>query len=347
MSQKVNPIIFRLGLLNQWSSKFIQNKNQDFSFFLFNYLELKKLIFLFLKKYNLNLIDFKLYSNKQMTSIFISYFNSNFGKSTNFKIKFNKFKLKNNKNFLKNFKLVFLKKYKIKKIFNYLTQYTIYFEKLFFRNIINKQFVLTIKKRLYLLKYLTLLNSFQNFTKFKNTNYFNKQITKICNYFLKNNMKRFNLVFKQLNSNNFSKIEKLKKQELNLTFLNFRQFEKKKFFKSGINLFYILSKSFFKKKLSLAVSKFMSSELSKVVNINEFNLFLKFIINCFKHFFLNKINGFEIVIKGNLGKNSRSYFKTFKLGNDLSKTKLNKVIDYNKTTSFSKKGVLGISVSIF
>ena len=99
MSKKVNPIIFRVGLLNQWSSKFIENKNTDLAFYIFYFLELKTFFKRFFKKYNLNVINLKYYFNKNSVSLYINYENKN---KNNLQV--NKFNtLKKNYNSLLNF----------------------------------------------------------------------------------------------------------------------------------------------------------------------------------------------------------------------------------------------------
>jgi hypothetical protein len=55
MSQKVNPTILRLGIKNEWFSKYFEKKSQELTTYSFNDLEIRKFIDLFFKNYGLTL----------------------------------------------------------------------------------------------------------------------------------------------------------------------------------------------------------------------------------------------------------------------------------------------------
>lgn len=73
MSQKVNPTILRLGIKNEWFSKYFEKKSQELTTYSFNDLEIRKFIDLFFKNYGLTLIDYKLYYKKSSLHLFIIY----------------------------------------------------------------------------------------------------------------------------------------------------------------------------------------------------------------------------------------------------------------------------------
>ena len=357
MSRKVNPIIFRLGILNQWSSKFAENKNQDLAFYLFNYLELKKFIQLFLKKYNIKLIDFKYYFNKNSLQLLINYENE-FKNISEKKLKFHKLKngVTKKKSSINTNK--FKKLVKRQLILNSSLKYKIYIEKtvlkkksnIFFNKKCDFRFPKFFKKRAFLIKYLNLLsNADINFSKFRCMNLFKKKIIKVFKYFFGPSCKKISIIFNQVKNNLLFNKLALKKFKFNflVQISNFRQFEKKRFFKSGINLFLGLLNKVNKNNIAISISKYMSFELSNIINLSDFNLFLKFITNNVKQFLLKNINGIQIIIKGNLGKSARAFFKQFNIGSEFSKTQLNKTVGHKKITSFSKKGTLGISVIVF
>lgn len=365
--KKINPLIFRLGVLNQWDSKFIEAKNKDSSIYLLNYLELKTILKQFLKKYNLILTSFKFFANKNSLNLFICYntnFNAFFYKSI---LKFKALRLnkiiknyvstKNYRYYIKTIflKAAFLKKVKNNNILNLQSRYNAYKEKVVFKqkkpfSFLRVMRTFTIKKRLHLIKFFYFFkNRCKNFNNFKNVNSFRNKIIQFVNKIFKNNQNmNISLIFKQLNNANlFNTITKPVKKNLISKVLNFKQFEKKAFFKSGINLFFILSKTFIKQHIVSLICKYLTTELSKIISLNDFNIFLKFIISSIKHFILDKTNGVQILIKGNLGKNSRAFFKQFNIGHNLSKTKINSTLKYSKGISFSKKGNLGVSVFVF
>ena len=73
MSQKTNPIIFRLGIKNNWKSNYFEKKPHETKLLSFTNLEISQFVKLFLKKYGLNLTNFKLYLKKNSLNLFIVY----------------------------------------------------------------------------------------------------------------------------------------------------------------------------------------------------------------------------------------------------------------------------------
>jgi hypothetical protein len=353
MSKKVNQVLFRLGLKNQWTSKYFEKNSNDFNFYLFKYLEIKNFFTIFFNKIGLNFVSLKYYLNKGALRIFICYYDKYLNnKKMNLlfkKLKFNKliFSIINssiNKSLI-------LKKHRISEIYKYSLRYKLYLEKnLKQKKISKKKFIPPLKlEKFYLIRFLRLMFFFQNFSRFKHINLFRKKIIKVLNLFF-NHSVNISVIFKKLNKLYLLKvISKLKKIDLASKILNFKQFENNLYFKSGINLFYCLSTSGFNKNFSFILSNFIVIELSKIVNLNSFNNFLKFIIKGVKHFLLNsnKIKGLELKIKGNFGKNSRALFKKISVGSSVPKTKLNMFLDFKKSTAFSKKGTLGVSLFLF
>lgn len=74
MGQKVNPIIFRLGISKTWDTEFYETKKSELPFYTFQCIEIKQYIEKFLKDHGLVLHSYKINYNQSVVSIYISYF---------------------------------------------------------------------------------------------------------------------------------------------------------------------------------------------------------------------------------------------------------------------------------
>ena len=380
MSQKTNPIIFRLGIKNSWASKYLEKKPQESTIFSYNDLEIRKYIDLFFKKYGLKLLNCKLYYKKNALHLFLVY-----------DIDFLKFKyllLNNTKqqkisikkficNFISNFYkkipskssiafdlLQIRKRYKIGAInIKYFKKYLNYFKKLklFVRKkntsgkIIknSSKFFIYLKKRfenfknnnqkrLYYLNFNKLLKiQSKNLNQQTFINLFTKRLLTSISKFLQNKINVF-LTLKITNNNN-NHIENVLKKTITSNILNLKKFRNNNYFEQGINLMYNNSLKN-KNQLSFLISEYISKELSRLKNPKFFNFFLKFLVNNVRYFLIsnNKIKGVKIHIKGNLGRKPRAFSKVFITGKNVSKLKINNNLQYEESTCFSKKGTFGV-----
>ena len=157
MTKKVNPIVFRLGVKNQWDSSFYEKKPQESSAFSYVSMQLNNFVKLILRRYGLELTNLKIYLKKNSLSLLITYvhdkkkifLNSLQNKirskaTSNFLSVFSKNrkkfsslfflkKWKNNQKKIKTFNFFLIKTKKIKKIYSSNLKFRSFFEKKRFR----------------------------------------------------------------------------------------------------------------------------------------------------------------------------------------------------------------------
>jgi len=382
MSKKVNPNIFRLGIKNNWDSKYFEKKAQELAIISFNELQIEKFLKLFFNNYGLNLKSCKFYYKKNILHLFISYeiLISKFKYLLLKNIKQQKIKILNLK-LLNNIKLLNkfyirdknLINFKFKRLFKiktkrnlsfYFLKYLIKTQKKFkiiyqnnlkLKNYFNKKLVLIItkknkllnkiynqNKRLYFLKYYNLLKNIK--VKNLTQNILINLFIKKLLIFLNHFLKNINIVLtlKQTNINNTIKFLKTNKKELSFNIINLKNFQHNSFFEPGINLIYNLLKN--NNNIAFVISTYLSLELSKLKNPKFFNFFLKYIINSLKYFCINSniIKGITISIKGNLGRKPRALTKNYIIGKKISKLKINSNLNFYESTCYTKKGTFGI-----
>jgi hypothetical protein len=379
MSQKINPIIYRLGTKTSWVSKYCEKKRHELKNLSFNELQLTKFIKLFFKKTGLQLKNCKIYYKKNSLHFFLIYdiiklklknlilikhklsnelkFFKNLYKKNpvifNIMQLKNIYKLKkknstNYKHYLKFLHFFSKKNKKYKKLFKNCFKFTKYLEKrnyIKFCNSINKKLNLIHLKKFFILKFVNLLK-----IKKVNTNFiiglFFKKILSVVTVFLKKNINLF-LLTKQLNKNNFVNISHNQKFKLLINLVNLKKFQNNTFFELGVNL---LFNSFYNKiNIAFLISDFIKTELSKIKDSKFFNSFLKFLFNNIKYFLFifKKIKGIEIKIKGNLTKKQRAVVKTIILGKKVPKLLINNNLKFNESTAYTKKGTFGIKVWVY
>lgn len=373
MSKKINPNIFRLGIKNNWNSKYFEKKTQELAIISFNELQIQKFLKLFFNNYGLNLKSCKFYYKKTTLHLFIDYdllilkfkylLLKNIKQQKIKMLNFNFFnilkkcyinnkskklillKLKKNKNF---YFLRYLNK--IRKKFK-----TIYQNNLKLKNYLDKKLLLTlnnkntpfnkkcyINKRLYFLKHKNMLQNIKikNITQHVLVNLFIKKLLTFLNNFLKEI--NILLTLKQTNMNKIIKISKTSKKKLKVNIINLKNYQYNNFFEPGINLVYNFLKD--KNNIAFLISTHLSYELSKLKNPKFFNFFLRYILNTLKHFCINSniLKGITISIKGNLGRKPRALTKNYIIGKKISKLKINTNLNFYQSTCYSKKGTFGV-----
>ena len=108
MGQKINSNIFRLGVKNEWKSKYFEKTKEEFSLYAYQSLEIKKFLQKFLTLNGLIFHDFKLQYSGNTIYVSVSYYTTS--KSTSLisdlnaqqKFKLKKHKLSKNLNLKKN-----------------------------------------------------------------------------------------------------------------------------------------------------------------------------------------------------------------------------------------------------
>ena len=355
--KKINSLILRLGIKKKWLSKYFEKKQNELKFYIYQDLQIQQFIKIFLLKFGLKLVHLEFYYQKFSLTLFLVYtidmqkfknlinkenlkFKKHCYMTTNF---WKKSCLTLDLNKLINYKLK-IKFLKIKKISTFFSHYLYRICKKIklYKNI--KKFELFFKKnqngaaRFFFIKYLNLIQ------KNKKNNVINKFLSKIfvsLNNFLNKKITVI-LIIKQLNK--LPLLTKQQKLTLSFNILNLRKFESINNFKSSTNLLYNVFNN--KKQTMNLISTFISNQLSKIKNPKFFNFYFKFALNAIKYLLLfsKKFKGIVIEIKGNLSKNPRALKKTVKLGMPITKNLINNELDYCQTTSFSKKGTIGVKI---
>ena len=74
MGQKINPIIFRLGVNKTWKTEFFEKKNHELPLYVFKDLEVRNYIERVLETYGIILHDYKQQYNGSTLNLYVSYF---------------------------------------------------------------------------------------------------------------------------------------------------------------------------------------------------------------------------------------------------------------------------------
>jgi hypothetical protein len=381
MSKTKNPIILRLGIKNNWDSKYFEKKPQESAIYSLQHLEINKFITMFFKKHGLESKNCKLYYKKNSLHLFIIYNANTLKIKTLLFNNIKKLRIKNLKynffksNYTKNYQSVLdgiqIKKkfkntikfnhiFKTKNSFKILKSYLTAREKNFkiYKNCLRLGKYLGGKKkfknhpankqnhkRLHFLKYLNILKCLKSKSFDQNIfmNLFIKKLLASLNTFLCNKVS-IALTIKQMNKNVFKNIVSNEKKNISLNLVSLKKFQKNNYFDSGINL---LHNSFnYRGNITYTLAEYISQELSKLKKPKLFNFFFKFLTKSLKHFLIDSkiIKGVQIVVQGNLRRKPRASSKLYSVGKKIKKLSLNKNLQYNESVCYSKKGTLGIKV---
>jgi len=75
MGQKINPIIYRLGIENRdWGSKYFEKNKEEHTLYNYQNLQIQKYLKEYFGKKGLDIHDINLYYNQKTINIYISYF---------------------------------------------------------------------------------------------------------------------------------------------------------------------------------------------------------------------------------------------------------------------------------
>ena len=354
MGQKINPNIIRLGVFKDWNSKFFELNKEEHT--TLNYQNIQIISFLkkFFKNYKINIHDIKLgYSNK-ILYIYISYYYTI--KFFFFLKKLSSFKLKKKKLFkLKKKKLFKLKKKKLlkkksnkkirKKTYSKINHYLSKRQNK--KKVIDK---LKKQERLKLsLKYkrLKIISSYKNFYIKQKT--YNKDMLKKNNFInnlleiltlFTNKKYHIKLIFQHVNKGMTIKLNKIEKKELKKKTLLLKQYSRKPFFAEGLST--IVTMLYLKKPVN-SFLEFLKNQLRIQKRHKYFLVFLKKTLNNLIFLKFSKTKGIKIIINGRFNKRPRARTESIIIG-DVPVQTLNKPIQYEETTAYTKDGTFGIKI---
>jgi hypothetical protein len=327
MSKTKNPIILRLGIKNNWDSKYFEKKQQESATYSLQHLEINKFVTLFFKKHGLESKSCKLYYKKKSLHLFIMY-NVNVLKikallfNSVERLKIKNFKIKNlrynffNKNYTKRypsalvFDLMRIKKkfknkinFKTKNSFKVLRGYLATREKNY------KIYKNCLKLGVYRDKKVTFKNPLRN-TQYKKPGrlYYLKYLNLLKCLKLKNFDQSFliNLFVKKLLtslntflSNKVSVSLTLKQMNKNIS-KNISLNKKKNIALKLVSLKRFQKNNYFdsginlfhnccqyKNNITSTIAEYISEELSKLKKPKLFNFFFKFLTKSLKYFLID------------------------------------------------------------
>lgn len=353
MSQKTNPNIFRVGITNNWKSKYLEKKSTEHSIYAFKNIEIQKYVHQFLKNNGLTVNSVKLYFNENTLHIYASYFLSlksivlinSLNKTQNLKLQKNLYKKKSSNklsNKLKKniYKYISYQKQNYNQILKNFTQKNNL--KKTKKAIVNEQQNFKIRRILILKnykKYLAALN-YNTLKNLKNNSFLEKFFESISLFLNKNS----NIIFtlKQLNKDKKQVITKKTYKTLKKNFVQLRKYKQNEFFIEGVNALFT---SITNKNSSLLIAEYIAYNLKKLKRHNFFLKFIKTTLVLFNKKFSN-IDGIKIKIKGRFNGAPRAKHKIFLIGNGVPVLSIKSKVDYTETTAYTPNGTFGIKIWI-
>lgn len=339
MGQKINPNIFRLGNKENWNSRYVEKKSNEFCLYQTKDFQIKKFIIKFFKTHNLSIHSLKLNylnNNLNILVVYAQNFNSTLLISDinkNQKIKLSKIKFLQKKRKKKVYRLIVKT---IKKFYNY-------------EILIKKKKNKILKKKILLKKRIKIFNYFKKYLNLKK----NKNIKNVfSNIFLNKFFESLILFFKNTMSISLilqpllktTRIFLKKKQQIFLKnqLIKLKNYKKNDFFKDSVNIIFSTVNN---SNSAGLLSKYIALTLSK---LKKHNFFIKFVEIAIKIFmeknFYSKIEGIKIKIKGRINGSARAREKTIQVGQNMPILTLNAPIDYVEDTVYTSNGTLGVKI---
>lgn len=309
MGQKINPNLFQLIRNNKWKSKYLEKKCTESSIYSKKDKEIRNFIFRFFKIYRINIHNCHLYYLKNSLHVSLCYHSNSNNYCLKAKTQRKKTKYIPTHCFLQTKMLKVVRDVKLKNCFktrNFLSQ----------RCSMNSHFstkFLLRKLSVNLSNYLG--NNCKIFLVLKDLKFTGKQITL--------NWKARKLITKNVGS--------------------LRKYYKSKFFKIGIN---VMFHCVVNKNSSQLLAWFIAIQLKTSKRHNFFIRFVKSVLKLFKSSSFSKFKGIKIEIKGRLNGKPRARNKTVSIGNSVSVSTINSIIDYSEKTAFTSNGTMGVKVWI-
>lgn len=344
MGQKINPNVYRLGRTENWNSKHIEKKSNEFYLYPTKNLEVRKFIKAFFKKSGLSIHKLQLSYLNNNLNMFISYTqncNSTFlikELNKTQKIKFSK------NNFIEK---KFLKRYNfIKKTIKYSHDYeNIDYKK---NNALKfKNYSLEILKKIKRIKNLKYYKKYLDLKKSKNiknlvANKFLNKLFESLKEFFNSKLFKITLILKPLNKIMKRSLEKKQRERLKKRLIKLKKFQRQKFFKDGVNLMFLALTN---KNSSGLLAEYIAVNLQK---LKRHNFFFKFLLTMLKmfinKFFNSVIKGIKIKIKGRINGAPRAKLKTIKIGQNMPVLTLDSNINYSESTAYTSNGTIGVKV---
>ena len=328
MGQKINPVIFRLGINKTWKTEFFEKKNRELPLYNFKDLEIRNYIERILESNGILLHDYKQYYNDSTLNLYISYF-----VTPEF--------ILNQKDVTD--KIIFENSKGQRKITKLSVQTSSFFSR---TNVADYAFLDAFK--FYRVKRYLKTSSNQHFLvaqsnihlKSRNNNLELKtkgvldHIFKVLNLFVNNSI-IINVNLCCVNKNtHFLKSTKKK------TFLSLQRFKNTIFFKEGVELLFHIV---YTANSANLLAKFIASQIKKVKRQKFLLSFLKQTLTFLLDSNLAKLKGIKIVLKGRLNGVPRAKHKIIIIG-DVPVQSLTTKLDYAQTEVHNANGSCGIKV---
>lgn len=309
MGQKVNPILFRIGInKNEWKFKYLEKNVEEHSLHSFRSIEIKKYLIQFLSNSNLMLHDYRINFTQTSVYVYVSYFATAKIMANIFKTKRKKIETKLELN--------------QRRIFSLLRTPPSVFNK-------HKKFLQSNK-----FKYgvIAKKNSFlENF--FEGLSVFLLKKLKIV------------LILRQVGkglSVNFNDCNNFDKTIIKNKLLSFRKYSKDSSFKDMLHL--LIGCIRLNHSASL-LSNYISRRLIKTKSHSQFLYTFKDILVILQKTKISKIKGIKVKVKGRLNGKARSVSKTILIG-EMPVQTLTAKIDYSESISYTSNGTFGVKVWI-
>jgi len=335
MGQKINPVIFRLGVNKTWKTEFFEKKNNELPLYVFKDLEIKNYIERVLETYGIILHDYKQQYNGSTLNLYVSCFvTSDFtlnkkGTVERLVIKNTagqKKVVKNLRNYVGNIIYLspdkkesnllgnFSRLYKLKQYFNLVSniQSPLQQTNFVFQNTVDNKF---------------------SATNFKVDGIFD-QIFEVLNLFSNN---RLNLTLNFCCINKDLYFLKFSQEKI---FMSLQKFRNSPFLKEGIELLFHVAYNLNSAHL---LSRFIAFQLKKIKRQKFFLSFLKQSLTILLNSEQSKIKGVKILIKGRLNGVPRAKQKMIVVG-DVPTQSISAKLDYSQTTMHNSNGSYGIQV---
>ena len=325
MGQKINPIIFRLGINKKWDTEFFEKKKDELPLYIFKDLEIKSYIERLLETHGILLHDYKHSYNNSTLTFYISYFVSS---------EFNKSKSSN---------ILLSTKTGVTKKVNFDTKQI---EKILdIDSKVNNSLHFDVAHRCYQLrKYLQAANKTKELltqnklikqleNSISKTTVLN-QLFKVLSLFTGNQFD-IKINFCCLNKDlNFLRLAQKK------NFILLRRFRTTPFLKEGIELLFYFVHS---NNSASLLAKFVASQVQKSKRHKFFLSFLKRVLTILLGSTFSKVKGVKIGIKGRLNGVPRAKSKILTIG-DVPVQTISEKIDYFQTSVQNSNGSYGIKV---
>jgi ribosomal protein S3 len=332
MGQKLNPIIFRLGVNKTWKTEFFEKKNRELPLYIFKDLEIKNYIERVLELHGILLHNYKQHYNSSTLNLYISYFVSPdfvfekkrmnkqiLIKSVLGKRRFEKHVSKMIDQHLFNIQRIpqeSSRAYKLKRYLKANLQTSMY----------SQVALLEVQNNKYLERSFSSLN-----LKVKGVL---EQVFNVLNLFLNNQL---NLVINFCCINKSTQFIKFTKKK---TFISFQKFKNTPFFKEGIELLFNVV---YNNHSANLLAKFIAFQLKKIKRHKFLLSFLKQTLSVLITFSLSKVKGIKIIVKGRLNGVPRAKHKIITIG-DVPVQTISANVDFAQTTTHNSNGSYGIKV---